>query len=143
MLPNVSVVIVFFDEHWSILLRTIHSVYNRTPHELLHEIILVNDNSTIIELYEPLKSYVKKNFDGLVWMHILNERRGLTIGKLEGARMAKGEVLVTMKAFRIFHPPSTAFPQVFLDSQVEVNVNWLPPLLGEIFIFYLKRFLIK
>lgn len=76
------------------LLRTLHSIYNRTPHELLHEIILVNDNSTITKLYDPLRVYVENNFHGLVRIHILNERRGLTVGRLEGARQSSGQVLV-------------------------------------------------
>ncbi|CRK96601.1 CLUMA_CG009999, isoform A [Clunio marinus] len=113
-LPKVSIIIVFFDEYWSILLRTIHSIYNRTPHELLHEIILVNDNSTVPELYEPLQNYVKENFGDIVWIYNLNERKGLAVGRMKGAKRAKAEVLV------------------FLDSQVEVNVNWLPPLLEPI-----------
>lgn len=85
---------MFFDEYWSVLLRTLHSIYNRTPHELIHEIILVNDNSTITELYDPLRVYVENNFHGLVRIHILNERRGLTVGRLEGARQSSGQVLV-------------------------------------------------
>lgn len=76
------------------LLRTIHSIYNRTPRELLHEIILINDNSTMTELYDPLEDYVKQNFDGLVKIFVQKERRGLVLGRLEGARFAKGEVLV-------------------------------------------------
>lgn len=81
------------------LLRTIHSVYNRTPRELLLEIILINDNSTMNELYEPLEDYVKRNFDGVVKVFVQKERRGLVVGRLEGARMAKGEVLVGVPMF--------------------------------------------
>lgn len=84
------------------LLRTIHSVYNRTPRELLLEIILINDNSTMNELYDPLEDYVKQNFDGLVKIFVQKERRGLVVGRLEGARMAKGEVLVGVPTFQYF-----------------------------------------
>lgn len=98
-LPKVSVVIVFFDEYWSLLVRAIHSIYNRTPHELLHEIILVNDNSTLIELYDPIQTYVKRNFHGLVRIHTLKERKGLAAGRLEGARISTGEVLVMFICF--------------------------------------------
>lgn len=45
-LPNVSVVVPFYNEHWSTLLRTAYSVINRSPEHLLVEIILVDDHST-------------------------------------------------------------------------------------------------
>lgn len=93
-LPSVSVIIIFHNEAKSVLLRTIHSVINRTPSELLHEIILVNDKSSDEELYEPLEKYVKKNFKGKVKIKNLNERKGLIVTRLEGAEIATGEVLV-------------------------------------------------
>ena len=87
---------------------------NRTPKELLHEIILVNDKSTKTELYEPLQKYVAENFNGVVKILNLPERKGLIVTRMEGAKIATGEVLV------------------FFDSHIEVNVNWLPPLLEPI-----------
>ncbi|CAO1428320.1 unnamed protein product [Diamesa serratosioi] len=113
-LPTVSVIIIFHNEVKSVLLRTIHSVINRTPPELLHEVIIVNDKSTEPELYEPLETYVHEHFGGLVNIINLTERKGLIVTRMEGARAATGDVLV------------------FFDSHVEVQNNWLPPLLEPI-----------
>lgn len=44
-LPRTSVIIVFHNEGWSVLLRTIYSVINRTPSKFLEEILLVDDFS--------------------------------------------------------------------------------------------------
>lgn len=114
-LPKVSVIIIYHNEVKSVLLRTVHSVINRTPPELLHEVILVNDNSSSNELYQPLADYVSKNFPSKVKIKNLSKRSGLIVTRMEGARMAEGEVLV------------------FFDSHVEVHFNWLPPLLQPIF----------
>lgn len=111
-LPTVSVVVPFFNEHWSTLLRTCYSVLNRSPKELIVEIILVDDASTKDFLKEKLDRYVSEYLPKVKIVR-LAERSGLIIARLAGAKIAHGDVLI------------------FLDSHTETNTNWLPPLLGK------------
>lgn len=75
-LPSASVIIVFHNEGLSVLMRTVHSVINRTPPQFLHEIVLVDDYSDKEDLREKLDKYVKR-FDGKVRIIRNVEREGL------------------------------------------------------------------
>uniref|UniRef100_A0AC35UIM3 Polypeptide N-acetylgalactosaminyltransferase n=1 Tax=Rhabditophanes sp. KR3021 TaxID=114890 RepID=A0AC35UIM3_9BILA len=112
-LPTVSVVIAFHNEGWSPLLRTVHSIFLRTPTYLLEEIIMVDDFSDKDHLKSKLDDYIKQ-FNGKVKVIRNAEREGLIRTRTIGGKAAKGEVIV------------------FLDAHCEVNVNWLPPLLAPI-----------
>lgn len=111
-----SIVICFYNEHYQTLLRTFHSIIKRTPDHLLKEIILVDDYSDIESLHEDLENYISKNNDlkRVVHLHKTSKREGLIRARIFGANLATGEVLV------------------FLDSHVEVNRQWLEPLLARI-----------
>uniref|UniRef100_A0A182N9C2 Glycosyltransferase 2-like domain-containing protein n=1 Tax=Anopheles dirus TaxID=7168 RepID=A0A182N9C2_9DIPT len=58
-LPSTSVIIIFYNEPYSVLLRTVHSVLNTASARLLREIILVDDGSTNVELKGKLDYYVR------------------------------------------------------------------------------------
>ena len=50
-LPTASVIVIFHNEAWSALLRTVHTVLARSPSHLLYEIILVDDASVKDSIY--------------------------------------------------------------------------------------------
>lgn len=113
-LSTASVIIVFHNEAWSTLLRTVHSVLNRTPRKILHEIILVDDASERTFLQKPLQEYIGNLTNGAVHLVRSPERIGLIRARLLGAGKSTGETLV------------------FLDAHCEVTVGWLEPLLARI-----------
>ncbi|KAJ6216287.1 hypothetical protein RDWZM_007444 [Blomia tropicalis] len=141
-LPTVSVVIVFHNEGFSPLIRTVHSVLERSPKRWLREIILVDDFSDRSHLKEYLETYIEKRFgiynplaykdvshtdrntldgeliseqkSGKVRLIRNSERSGLIRSRVYGANNSIGDVVV------------------FLDAHCEVEYNWLVPLLAPI-----------
>jgi len=56
-MPSASVVMVFYNEAASVVLRTVHSVLNKSPEHLIHEILLYDDNSDLGETFATLKHH--------------------------------------------------------------------------------------
>lgn len=92
-LPTTSVIIVFHNEGWSVLMRTVHSVLNRSPKHVLKEILLVDDFSDKENLKSKLESYIEQ-FNGKVRLIRNNQREGLIRTRSRGAQEATGEVIV-------------------------------------------------
>lgn len=128
-LPKASVIIIFHNEAWSMILRTMHSVLDRAPLKLLEEIILVDDcsdrgkmffidNSSVLirflldHLQKPLEDYIAQ----FPKVKILRSprRNGVMLSRMWGASNAKGPVLV------------------FIDCHMEVMPGFLEPLLDRI-----------
>ncbi|KAF2898898.1 hypothetical protein ILUMI_07277 [Ignelater luminosus] len=115
-LPAASIIICFYNEHLPTLLRTIHSILDRTPSEYLEEIILIDDYSDLHDLHSNLTKYINENKEVKRRVTLLKteRREGLIRARMFGARKATGEALI------------------FLDSHIEVNVGWIQPLLARI-----------
>ncbi|KAK4873793.1 hypothetical protein RN001_013153 [Aquatica leii] len=111
-LPATSVIICFHNEAWSILLRTVHSVLDRSPKHLIKEVVLVDDFSDMSHLKQQLEDYWKS--EPRVKIVRAKKREGLIRARLLGAREASGPVLT------------------YLDSHCECTDGWLEPLLDRI-----------
>ncbi|XP_069814301.1 polypeptide N-acetylgalactosaminyltransferase 4 [Dendropsophus ebraccatus] len=111
-LPTTSVIIAFYNEAMSTLLRTIHSVLEMSPSVLLKEIILVDDFSDKVFLKSQLENYISS----LERVRLIRttKREGLVRARLIGATYAIGDVLT------------------FLDCHCECVPGWLEPLLERI-----------
>ena len=112
-LPTTSIIIVFHNEAWSVLLRTVWSVINRSPNHLVKEILLVDDASERIFLKAQLEDYVQ-SLPVSTKILRLKKREGLVAARLLGANIASGDTLT------------------FLDAHCECSPGWLEPLLARI-----------
>ena len=111
-LPDTSVVVCFHNEAWSVLLRTVHSIIDRSPPHLLKEVILVDDFSDMDHLKKPLEDYVAKLRN--VKVVRTKQREGLIRARLLGYSASTGTVLT------------------YLDSHCECAEGWLEPILDRI-----------
>ncbi|KAH9507184.1 Polypeptide N-acetylgalactosaminyltransferase 5 [Bulinus truncatus] len=111
-LPSASVVIVFHNEAWSALLRTIHSILDRTPKKLLHEIVLLDDFSDMDHLKDPLEAYIKPL--SKVKLFRSSKRLGLIKARNYAFEYSKGKIVI------------------FLDSHIECYPGWIEPLVAPI-----------
>ncbi|CAL1538257.1 unnamed protein product [Lymnaea stagnalis] len=111
-LPQISVIIIFHNEAWSVLLRSVHSILSRTPKTLLREIILVDDFSTKEYLKAPLEKYFNAYPEVVIVR--ATKRQGLTRARLLGYFVSTAPVLV------------------FLDSHIECFPEWAGPLSARI-----------
>ncbi|XP_026760817.1 polypeptide N-acetylgalactosaminyltransferase 35A-like isoform X2 [Galleria mellonella] len=158
ILPKASIIICFYNEHFETLMRSVHSILDRTDQNHLKEIILIDDYSDIEGLHDEVQKAVNKlnskmrkdeemletnNIDDNVVVDYINDdnnvdkkttdknsaksRDGMNIRLL---RTSKREGLIRARLYGADN--SVGDVLVFLDSHIEVNVDWLPPLLARL-----------
>ncbi|XP_045458297.1 polypeptide N-acetylgalactosaminyltransferase 35A [Melitaea cinxia] len=154
-LPKASIIICFYNEHFETLMRSVHSILDRTEMRLLKEIILVDDYSDIEGLHDDVNKAVNElnnkvkmelemletnNIDGESMIDYINDDNNVlnvkkttdSNKKLKGLNIrllktSKREGLIRARLYGADN--SVGDVLVFLDSHIEVNVDWLPPLL--------------
>ncbi|KAK3784842.1 hypothetical protein RRG08_056801 [Elysia crispata] len=108
-LPEVSVIIIFNNEAWTPLVRSVHSILDRTPSTVLREVILVDDKSTLEHLHAPLDKYFR-DYEKVKIVRV-PVRMGLINARLRGVEVSAAPVLV------------------FLDSHIECFKGWAESML--------------
>ncbi|KAI5635030.1 glycosyl transferase family 2 domain-containing protein [Phthorimaea operculella] len=111
-LPKASVIITFYNEAWSTLIRTIHTVLNQSSDHLLKQIILFDDNSDMHHLKTRLDDHIASMPKVQVVRSTI--RHGLIRARIKAMKKATAPVVV------------------FLDSHIECTKGWLEPLLDRI-----------
>lgn len=111
-LPTASIIMCFYNEHLSTLVRSVYSIFERTPEAVLKEIILVDDGSDLKDLHGELEARISEmKFREKVRIIRNSKREGLIRSRVYGSRNATSDVII------------------FLDSHIEVNRQWVEPLL--------------
>ncbi|KAM8751213.1 putative polypeptide N-acetylgalactosaminyltransferase 8 [Acanthopagrus schlegelii] len=117
-LPSIGVVLIYLNEALSVIKRAMRSIIDRTPKNLLKEIIMVDDNSSNEDLKGDLDIYVKmleeQNPDLRIVRVRHDEQKGLSTARVSGWRVATADVVA------------------ILDAHIEVHEMWAEPLLTQI-----------
>ncbi|XP_053388411.1 polypeptide N-acetylgalactosaminyltransferase 6-like, partial [Mercenaria mercenaria] len=93
-LPPVTVVIIFRDEWYSILLRMVYSVLETSPPHLIYKIILVDDGSTKDDLIACIKIHVQ-NVDKLTLVQ-KEKPLGLMMARQTSINAVRSELFAVM-----------------------------------------------
>ena len=105
---KVSIIITFTDYQFYDLKTTVASVIHNTAPNLIEEIIVVDDGSTLDYIKEDSKSFAQSV--PIVKLIRVENKVGVANARTRGVKEAKTQYLV------------------FLDSSVVCNEGWLPPL---------------
>ncbi|KAI1721473.1 glycosyl transferase family 2 domain-containing protein [Ditylenchus destructor] len=114
---SASIIIIYHNEAFSVLVRMINGILRETPGYILTEIILYDDFSDL-PIEKHLRKYateVNPEWDlNKIKFHRSEKREGLIRSKVYASRLATADVMI------------------FLDSHCEVTPGWVLPLLSEI-----------
>ncbi|KAM9674104.1 LOW QUALITY PROTEIN: putative polypeptide N-acetylgalactosaminyltransferase 8 [Trichechus inunguis] len=116
-LPSLSVIPIFMNEALSGIQWAITSIINWTPSQVLKEIILVDDFSSVGELKAPLNEKIKfynQKYPGILKIIRHTKRKGLAQSCNTGWEAATADVVA------------------ILDAHIEVNIGWAQPILARI-----------
>jgi len=116
-MPKASVIIIFYDEPLSTLLRNVVGVLNRSPPQLLGEVLLIDDHSVLKELEHLPEHLARLNASlppGKVRLVRRETHDGIVGARNRGAKEALYPIIV------------------ILDSHAEVSHGWLEPLVARI-----------
>ncbi|CDJ28423.1 uncharacterized protein EMH_0040780 [Eimeria mitis] len=115
-LPAASVLMVFYNEPFSTLMRSVHSVLNRTPPSLLHEVVLLDDGSNLPDVAAKGNGKLQQYIELLPKVRLVRSprREGIVGARLRAIRAATAPIFVV------------------LDSHIEVQDQWLEPLVARI-----------
>lgn len=115
-LPSASVLMVFYNEPFSTLMRSVHSVLNRTPPSLLHEIVLLDDGSDSPDVAAGGNGKLERYVKLLPKVRLLRSprREGIVGARMRAIRASEADIFVV------------------LDSHIEVQNQWLEPLVSRI-----------
>ena len=158
-LPKVSVILCFFNEEWFALLRSVWGVILTSPPELVDEILLVDDGSTMHHLHDLLDEYVSREFQFcfaiehsvtqrvhrccIVMAHLCSLNvfprpccrylRAFPILKARVVRAGKRIGLIQARLLGAKSSRDSPGRQlIFLDSHIEPVVGWMEPMVASI-----------
>jgi GT2 family glycosyltransferase len=116
-MPDMSVIVTVQNEQDGMLSLAVHSVLARTPPSLLREIIIIDDNGASPDIRGKVNETELDELKALPKVTIIHNtlREGCARSRMNGAHIAKGEVLM------------------FIDSHIEMmSGTWAEHLLAPI-----------
>lgn len=101
------IITISFNEPLTTLLRTVHSLFYRTPWQLLGEVILVDDFTGREDFQGLLERYLVMHFPTKkIRLIRLSSRVGFIKARMIGAHVAIGDVIM------------------FMDAHTEPGIHW-------------------